>query len=161
MTVRFPLLCLIVLSSCGGSLTDEQRKKAKADIERNQIRKISDSQIMDAAFTYGRSVAAAMTGKEKQTRSSFSDSLAQRYQVKIVALHADDLNLSEKEKLILEAYTAVSDRKDFTDNVQTLSSDSMLYTRPVLKEEANGSVSLDFALGIRMSKKQIVLTIKN
>lgn len=151
----------MLFSACGGSLTEEQRKKAKADIERNQIKKISDAQITDAAFSYGRSIATLMHGKEDQVNSKFSDSLKERYRVKIVTLRLNDIHLSEKEKLILEAYAATTNHADFTDNIQTLSTDSILYTKPVLKENSNGSFLLDYALGIRMPKKEIVLSIKN
>jgi len=159
MKFRFLLFCLL-FCACGGSLTEEQRKKAKADIERNQIKKISDAQITDAAFSYGRSVAVLIAGKEELIHSKFIDSLADSHKVKIVTLRAEDTHLSEKEKLILEAYKATTNHADFTDNIQVLSADSILYTKPVLKENSNG-FSFDYALGIRMPKREIVLSIKN
>ena len=61
----------------------------------------------------------------------------------------------------MEAYASITDRADFTDNIQKLSADSILYTQPIFKESSDKSVSFDYVLGIRMPKKEIVLTIKN
>src|SRR6478735_2440329 len=116
MKVKFLLLCLL-FTACGGSLTEEQRKKAKADIERNQIKKISDAQITDAAFSYGQTVAKLMEGREDEINSKFADSLAYSFRVRIVSIRPSDIHLSEKEKLVVEAYAAVTNRADFTDNV--------------------------------------------
>jgi hypothetical protein len=160
MIVRFLSLC-ILFSACGGSLTDEQRKKAKADIERNQIKKISDAQITDAAFSYGRFVAGFLTGKEGEIKSGFGDSLANLFHVKIVALRPGDSHLSETEKRLVEAYAAITSDADFTDNIQKIDADSILYTKPIVNVNSGKSLSLDYALGIRMPKKEIVLTIKD
>jgi len=159
MKIRFLLLC--VLFSCGGSLTEEQRKKAKADIERNQIKKISDAQITDAAFSYGRSIAKLLADKGEGVNAKFIDSVSRSFHVKIVSLRESDTQLSETEKLILEAYSAVSNRTDFTDNIQKIGQDSILYTQPILKENSDKSFSFDYALGVQIPKKEIVLTIKN
>ena len=160
MNARFLLLCLL-FSACGGSLTDEQRKKAKADIERNQIMKITDAQITDAAFSYGRSIAKIITDHGEQINSTLSDSLAHSFHVKIVSLRPQDIHLSETEKLIIDAYAAISNPADFADNIQKIDPDSILYTKPILKENSDKSSAFDYALGIRMPKKEIVLTIKN
>ena len=162
MKVRFLLMCVLI-SACGGSLTEEQRKKAKADIALNQIKKISDAQITDASFAYGRAIAKEIADQNNALNmtSPFLDSLAQSFHVKIVSLRATDTLLSEKEKLVVEAYESITDRADFTDNIQKLSADSILYTQPIFKESSDKSVSLDYVLGIRMPKKEIVLTINN
>ena len=153
------LLLSIFLSACGGSLTDEQRKKAKESIALNQIKKITDSEITAAAFTYGRTIANQVAAKNP--RPGFIDSLAASYHVKILLLKPGDTYLSDKEKLIMEAYASVTNKSDFSDNIQKISADSILYTQPILKENPDGSFFFDHALGIRMPKKEIVLSIKN
>ena len=160
MKIWFLLLC-ILFSACGGSLTEEQRKKAKADIERNQIKKISDAQITDAAFSMGRNIAKLMTENGAAINTNFSDSLSRSLHVEIVSLQPGNIHLSETEKLILEAYVDITNRSDFTDNIQKIGQDSILYTQPILKENSDKSVTFDYALGILMPKKEIVLTIKN
>lgn len=158
--MKFKLIVLcILLAACNGSLTDEQRKKAKLDIARNQIRKISDSQITEAAFTYGRAVDQSLT--KNSSNVAYRDSLEQASHVKIVFLRIGDAHLSEKEQSILDAYAAITNKADFSDNIQKLNADSILYTKPFLKESPGGSLVFDYALGVRIPKKEIVLSIKN
>jgi len=47
-----------------------------------------------------------------------------------------------------------------SDNIQKIGPDSLLYTKPIMREHPDGSTEFMKALGIRMTRKQIVLTIK-
>src|SRR6267142_2243523 len=56
----FIALALIVLVGCGGTLSEEQRKKLREGMERNIIKKVSDAQLTEAAFDVGRTLAAVI-----------------------------------------------------------------------------------------------------
>lgn len=154
---RFLFLTLM-LSSCGGSLTDEQRKKVKEDMESHSLRKVSDAEITESAFNLGRSFAAALE-KAPLDNSKIIDSLQQNFHVKITPLQSGDSMLMEIEKQIVEAYITGSGKVQLNDNVQRLGTDSILYTKPILKEMPDKSVQFLYALGIRIPKKEIILSI--
>ncbi len=126
-------------------------------MENSEIKKITDSQITEAAFQYGRQVAVIIEKKDKTlTNQSFLDSVGQVFQVEIVALQAGNKTLRGVEKQLLEAYQTDANA---SDNIQKMGIDSLLYTKPFTREHPDGSTEFTKALGIRMTKKQIVLTI--
>lgn len=129
-------------------------------MELSTIRKVSDAQITEAAFAMGRSLAAIIE-KSSLDKARFIDSLQQEHKIKIYALQAGDAMLLEIEKQIVEAYTTGSGNVHLDDNVQRLGADSLLYTKPVMKSLPDGSIQFSYALGIRLPKKQVVLSIKD
>lgn len=152
---------LLILSflwmSCTGSLTDDQRKRMKENMEQNEIKKVTESQIMDAAFQYGRQVASLVEKRDKTlSNTQFLDSLSKVYQVEIISLQSSNMMLRTIEKQILEAYQTAAG----TENVQKMGPDSLLYTKPFVREHPDGSTEFLKAVGIRMTKKQIVSSIK-
>lgn len=143
--------------SCTGSLTDDQRKRMKENMEQNEIKKVTESQIMDAAFQYGRQVASLVEKRDKTlSNTQLLDSLSQVYQVEIISLQASNTTLRAIEKQILEAYQTASG----SDNVQLMGPDSLVYTKPFVREHPDGSTEFLKAVGVRMTKKQIVSAIK-
>ena len=148
------MIVLMILTSCGGKLTDEQRKKLKEGMENQKIRKISEARITDAAFVMGRSIV-------RQLGEVSGASLEKIAAVKIRQLRDDDKTLSGIEKQITEAYAAGASSGEVGDNVQRLGQDSLLYTKPVLTERPDGSHEFNYAIGIRMSRKQVVSSIKD
>lgn len=152
-------LILLLASSCGGSLTTEQRKKIRESIEQGQIKKVSEAEISEAAFSLGISIADFLIQKDPGlTNRTRIDSVGERHQVKIVFLSAAD-SLSNIEKQIIEAYEEGVGHNPAVDNIQKIGNDSILFTRPIIKS-VNGISAFEKALAIRMSKKQIVLSIK-
>jgi hypothetical protein len=149
-------LLLFLISSCTGSLTEDQRKKIKEDMAMNEIKKVTEAEVTEAAIRYGQQIATVV-GKGDKTLSNkpFLDSLSQVYQVEIVALQESNPKLRAIEKQILEAYSSGQG----SDNIQKMGSDSLLYTKPITREHPDGSTEFIKALGIRMTRKQIVLTI--
>ena len=65
------IFLVVVLIACGGSLTDEQRKRMLEASEQQAIVKVTDAEITEAAFSKGRAV---MTGL---TSLAVTDSIAQ------------------------------------------------------------------------------------
>lgn len=154
--MKYGLPLLLIAISCTGSLTDEQRKKMRENMELNEIKKVTEAQITDAAFQLGRQVAVEVSKVDKTlTNPDALDSIAQVYQVEIIRLHVGNENLRMVERQILEAYQAAAG----SDNIQKLGPDSLLYTKPLWREHPDGSTEFLKALGVRMTRKQIVTAI--
>ena len=154
------LLAFVVLVACGGTLSEEQRKKFKEGMELNTIKKVSDAQLTEAAFEMGRTLAATIEKSSINDKKRI-DSLQEAYKIRILLLQPGDSMLLELERQIVEAYTAGSNQVTLNDNIQSLGTDSLLYTKPVMKELPDGSVQFSYALGIHLSKRQVVLSIKD
>ena len=126
-------------------------------MESSEIKKVTEAQITEAAFQYGRQVATIVEKKDKTlTNQSFLDSVSQVFNVEIISLQAENNSLRAVEKLLLEAYQTDAQA---LDNIQKMGSDSLLYTKPFTREHPDGSAEFSKALGIRMTKKQVILTI--
>src|SRR6185295_7826554 len=91
-SMRFYIfLSFLTLCSCGGSLSSDQRKKIRANMEAKSIKKISDVELTEAAFNYGRSLAKTIELKDKSlTNQTFLDSLSKAFEVQIFSMHAKD-----------------------------------------------------------------------
>jgi hypothetical protein len=146
----FFFLCFV---QCGGQLTDDQRKRLKEGMLLHELKKVSDVEITEAAFQIGRNASDSF---EKNGADSLRDAL----QLKISRLHPGDSGLTSLEKQILDAYAEASETELF-DNLQRLGSDSLLYTKPVLKKLPNGLNRLDYVLAIQIPKKSVILSIKD
>lgn len=151
------LLVVVILNSCTGSLSDEQKKRIKESMEQGEIKKVSEAQITETAFIYGRHVADLIDEKDKAlTNTVLLDSLSHSFQVEIIVLHKENLNLRGVERQLLDAYM---NGGESNDNVQKMGVDSLLYTKPILRENPDGSTEFLKAIGIRMTRKQVVLSI--
>lgn len=141
--------------SCGGSLNDEQRKKMREARELNSIKKVSDAEIQEAAFAYGRELMGLIeAGLDK-------DSLEVSRKVDVRWLEIGSTEGSEIERQVIDAYlTSMMLGTALADNVQRLGSDSLLYTKPVVVDLPEGAVEVKGTWNIRMSKKQVILSIQ-
>jgi hypothetical protein len=151
------LLLFVLLTACGGRLSDEQRRKLREGMELNTIRKVSDAELTEAAFALGRSVSEAIDNIPIGDRRRI-DSVEGHYHVRIRALQAGDSLLLALEKQLVEAYT--SSAGQVSDDVQRLGADSLLYTKPVMKSTPDGAMEFRYALGIRLPVREVVLSIR-
>ncbi len=152
-------LIVLFLVACTGSLSDEQRKRIKQSMEEGEIKKVSEAQITEAAFTFGRNLSSVVEKQDDAlTNQAFLDSLSSAYQVEIISLQHENKSLRNVERQVMEAYT---ESNESNDNIQKMGTDSLLYTKPILRENPDGSTKFLKALGIRMTRKQIVLSIKD
>jgi len=152
------LFSALVWISCTGTLSDNQRKKIKEEMTNSEIKKVTESEITEAAFKYGRQIASIIEKSDKTiTNKSLLDSLAIAYNVEILALQSSNESLRNVEKLLLEAYQT---NTQSSDNIQKMGNDTLIYTKPLMREHPDGSTEFLKALGIRMLKKQLILTIK-
>lgn len=155
--MRYLIILGVMVSSCTGTLTDEQRKKMKENMAQGEIKKVTESEITDATYTWGRKLASAIEKKDRLlTNNTFLDSLAQAEGVEIIALQTSSEGLRVIEKQLLEAYTSSAGG----ENVQKMGTDSLLYTKPVFRAHPDGSTEFLKAIAIRFTRKQIVLSIK-
>ena len=156
-------LLIIFLAACQGSLSDEQRKKIREEIQSSKIKKVSESDITEAAFARGRSII--------RTIESFSgdsvriDSLLKAAQGKIRWVVPGQSNVHETEQQLIEAYisSATGGQQDNVQKIRTATaeSDSLLYSKPIVSKSPDGSDRLEGVWNVWLSKKEIVLSIDN
>lgn len=147
--------------SCGGSLTPEQREKARKAIEEGKIKRITPAQLAEAALNFGKSIAGSLYSIDPfLSNPVFIDSVSQANQVVIYALRPGMSGLSKEESSIADAYQSQGDITGAGENIQRLADDSLLFTIPVGKERPDGSRPFSHAIAIKMSVKQVVLSIE-
>ncbi len=150
------LLILLVLSlfACGGSLTDEQRKRMLEASELQAIVKVTDAEITEAAFAKGRTVMEGLTSPSEL------DSLEKVAAVKIHWLEPGAAHGLEIEQQLIDAYiNSVIEGTSLQDNVQKIGTDSMLYTKAIILTRPDSSVEVKGTWNIWMSKKQLILSM--
>ena len=118
--------------------------------------------MTEASFAMGRSITVLIEKKDRYlTNRNFLDSLENVFSVEIISMLPGDSTSRAVENQIIEAYIAGTGKVELSDNIQKLGKDSILYTKPILKDRTDGSVEFTKALGIRMAKKEIVRSIKD
>lgn len=156
MKYILPVL-FIIMTSCTASLTEDQKKELKEGMKANEIVKISQAEITEAAFSYGRLIAAEVK-KIPDIRNSKIDEIEENYHVTVFPLAPGDSLLLTIEQQLIEAYTSAKST-ELSDNIQKIGKDSLLYTAPIMSTLPDGSTQFEYALGIRMSVKQVILSI--
>lgn len=144
----------VVLLACGGSLTDEQRKKMKEASEQQAIVKVTEAEITEAAFEKGRSVMQALTSPAS------ADSVSKAANVRVHWLAPGTADAIEIERQLIEAYiNSVIEGVPLQDNVQEMGTDSMLYTKAIVLTRPDSSIEVKGTWNIWMSKKQLILSM--
>jgi len=154
MRIPFFLVILAVLSACGGSLSDEQRRKIREDMKQHQIVRISDAEITAAAFENGRAVINIVNKNDQR----LSDSLRRYCTIRWIIPGSKDAR--EIENQLIEAYLESSINGGMEDNVQKVGTDSLLYTKPVTEKLADGSENVKGMWCVQVSKKQLILAMR-
>jgi hypothetical protein len=153
---------MFVITACGGSLSDEQRKQMRENMEAGEIKKVTDAELTEAAFELGRMISGTLAQRDPDLKdASLIDSLEQELHVEILLLQPSDTMLAIVEQQIIEAYTSGSGVVELTDNVQRMGGDTLLYTKPILRELPDGTSAFEHALGIRLPVKSVVLSIQD
>lgn len=146
------ILLVLCLFGCGGSLTEEQRKKLKEGRELQSIVKITEAEIMEAAFAKGRVLV------DELSSPSLADQVAKSRGVKIHWLEPGAKNALEIEQQLIDAYiNSVMEGVPLRDNVQNMGADSILYTKPVVVTNPDSSIIVKGTWNIWISKKQLIL----
>jgi uncharacterized membrane protein len=166
--VRFlpKLACAFVvflLAACGGSLSEEQRKKLHEGMEDHKITQVSDTEIVTAAMDEGRSVFDAL--EKSKFDGPVSLRLARERKVKIRFIAPGSGDALEVENQIIQAYIVGAVTGATQDNIQKLRSgtatslqdyDTLLYSRPVVTSQPDGSVNVEGVWNIYVAKRDIV-----
>ena len=161
MKYAIPLF-LLLLSGCQGKLTEEQKAEMRKGIKAHEIKKITEAEITEAAFNLGRKISEEIDPGYLQFPDN--DKIRQiesTYHVVVRPLQAGDSLLLGIERMIIDAYTSSDGTLKLTDNIQKLGTDSLLYTKPMVTEREDGPTTFNYALGIRMSTKQVILSTDN
>ncbi|MBS1682267.1 MAG: hypothetical protein JST48_11190 [Bacteroidetes bacterium] len=151
----FFILFLLSLFSCGRPLSSEQRKQISENMQAGAIKKISDAELTQAGFDYGKTVASLI---QNGNNSTVVDSVENKFNVEIIFLQAGARGLRLVEQQILDAYLATNDI-NLRENIQRMGKDSLLYTKPLVKERPDGSGEFVRAIGVRMAKKTVILSM--
>ncbi|MBS1491692.1 MAG: hypothetical protein JSS93_14285 [Bacteroidetes bacterium] len=156
----FIFLIALTFISCGGSLSNEQRRRIKESMKEGEIKRVSDADLTEAAFSYARIIATSLESKPGRINDKkFLDSLGNTFSVQISFLDPTNEMLKGVEKALIEAYTTDASAS-LPDNIQKVGHDSLLYTKPFMHERPDGSQEFVKALAIRVSKKQVIRSMK-
>lgn len=158
---KIALISLVVLMSCGGSLSEDQRKRLHEGMEQQKIVKISDSEIVSAAMEQGR---AFYTAIEKVSFDSTKiDSIAKVFNVKVIQLDINNANAKAMEKELLDAYISAAATGDLPENIQKIKMpnetdyDSLIYSKPIVKVTKDGVENVTGIWNIYLAKKQVII----
>lgn len=156
------LVVAMLLSGCGGKLSDEQRKKMKEGMEQQKIVKLSDADITTAAMNRGREVFEQL--EQVHFDSSKVDSVAAAYQVRIKWLVPGKVTGASLEQQLIDAYITGMATGSLQENIQKIHApgdpetyDSLVYSKPVVSPMPDGVENLEGIWNIYLSRKQIVL----
>jgi hypothetical protein len=156
------LIVLLLATACGGNLSDEQRKKLRDRMKQDEIKHVTEGELMAAALAYGRSVSSILEKRDPSlVNKSLVDSLESAFDSKISSIQPGDSLLLAVESQLIEAYTSSAGSVGAIDDVQKLGNDSLIYTKPIMHERPDGSVEFMRALSIHMPVKKVVLSIED
>ena len=149
------ILGVIICTSCGGSLSNEQREEMKEARSKQEIRKVTEAELMEASINQGRDLVRKAKGLIRN--SNGPDSTYQIDQMKVRWLKAGTSNALEVEKQIIEAYIISAINGELPDNIQFLGEDSLLYTQPVVEKLPDGAIEVKGMWSITFSRKDVIL----
>lgn len=161
--IAYMVLLAVLFYSCGGSLSDEQRKKLKEGIEDTKITQISDAEIVTAAMEEGRSILNSL--EKAAFATDASERIAREKKVKLRYITPGTGDALEVENQIIQAYVVGSVTGATQDNIQKLRSgtatnlhdyDTLLYSHPIVTSQPDGSINVEGVWNIYLAKREIV-----
>ncbi len=154
------IIISIVCWACGGKLSEEERQKLHEGMATQDIKRVTDADLQEATIVYAKSVLIDVLKIDKYlNQKSRIDSIAAQHHVRIYSLIPNDSTLREIETQLIEAYIAGADTGLAGDNLQKAGEDSLLYTAPIFKNRPDGSQQFSHAIGIKVAKKTVVLSM--
>jgi hypothetical protein len=149
------VISFALFTACGGSLSDEQRRQMREASEQQAIMKVTEAEILDAAFAKGRSVMTRLTENNPDTSKVSTEEI-----VRIHWLAPGKAHGLEIEQQLIEAYlNSLLTGTPLQDNVQKIGEDSLLYTNPVVITRADSSIEIKGTWNIWMSKRELILAM--
>ena len=157
MIKKFSLIFIMILVSCGGKVSDEQRKQMLEARKRQAITKVTDAEIMESAFSFGKQV---LEGVGQDVDEKGLTELENKFKVKINWLEPGKGTATKIEQQLIDAYiNGVTSGKIQFDNVQRIGNDSLLYTKADVVEKADGSIEVKGTWNVWISKKELILAM--
>jgi hypothetical protein len=151
------VIFIVILASCGGKVSEEQRKQMLDARKRQAIVKITDAEITEMAFAYGKEVMQTI---KPNTEKRNLEELERNFKVKINWLEPGSATSKEIEQQLIDAYiTGVISGTNQFDNVQRVGTDSLLYTKAEVIEKPDGSLEVKGTWNIWISKKELILSM--
>ena len=149
----------LALISCGGSLSDEQRKAMREKMEINKIVRITEAELTEAAFAEGRKTVRKLDSLTSDSSRLLAYLNERQSSVRFITPDSPDAHMLEKQ--LIDAYLSDSSGAS-SDNVQKVRNqggdfDTLLYTQPVTKKLGDGREELVGVWNIWISKKELVL----
>ncbi|MEM1408208.1 MAG: hypothetical protein AAGG59_15610 [Bacteroidota bacterium] len=132
-----PMLIVSITAACNGSLSEDQRKAFREEMEDREIKKVNENEIFRKALEIGREISAKEVAPSDVRM--FSASLR------------DSLMLNETEQKITMAYAYAPDPTQVEDNIQKQGPDSLIYSKYILDQDSTGRV-----LFIKMARSKVV-----
>jgi hypothetical protein len=149
------IISLLLITACGGSLSDEQRKQMREASEQQAIIKVTDAEIMEAAFAKGRSVMSLLKDNNPDTSK-----VASQEAVEIHWLGAGKTHGLEIEQQLIDAYlNSLLSGTPLQDNVQKIGTDTLVYTNPIVLTRADSSIEIRGTWNIWIAKKELILAM--
>ncbi len=159
------IIGFLALAGCGGSLSEEQRKRLHEGMQNQEIQQITDAEIVTASLEYGRSVFRALESTKFDTLKK--DSIGAKYKVRLRWIVPGSSSSMEVEDQLIQAYVIGAETGATQDNIQKLRAnaqateyDSLLYSRPIVTPLPDGSVNVEGVWNIYVSRKEIIRTYK-
>ena len=154
------LLIGLFAIQCGGKLTPEERKKLHDGMTTQDIRRVTEAELHEAALAYAGGLMRDIEKTDPYLLNKKRvDSLARARGVLIYSLTPDKASLEQLENNLIEAYISGAAMGTAADNLQALGTDSLLFTRPVFRLHPDGSQEFTHAIAIRMAKRTVILSM--
>jgi len=158
------IACTMMLLGCGGSLSEDQRKRLHEGMEQQKIVKLTDSEILTASLERGRAIFLAL--ENVKFDGGKVDSVAGQYHARLRWITPGSPDAQEIENQLIEAYVIGAETGSTQDNIQKIhlatgaeEYDSLLYSRPVVTPMADGALNVEGVWNIYISKKDVILSV--
>lgn len=156
-------MAIVLISGCGGSLTEEQRKKLREGMEAHKIVKLSDAEITAFGLEQGRKVYQDLA--QLKFNPAKVDSLESVHKARISWVVPGGKNSKLLEQQLIEAYISEMVNGSLQENIQKIYNtetppdyDSLLYSKPVVTKMADGVENLEGVWNVYLSRKEVILT---
>lgn len=154
----------LLLTACGGALSDEQRREMREGMAQQKVMKVSDADIVAAAMEKGSNTLLALEAVQFEPTRVDSIATAQHVTAKWMVPGSPGAAGKVLESQLIEAYVlgaasgAIQDnlQKMWTDEAHT-DYDSLFYSHPMVKRLPDGSDQLEGVWNIYISRRDLIL----
>jgi hypothetical protein len=131
------------------------------EMAQHEIKKVTEPEITDAAMKLGKEIMSSV--EKLKGNPEALDSLARETKTKITWIVPGTATAELVEQQLIEAYIAGATTGTIEDNLQKLRDnegmvDSLLFT-PVVKNLPDGAVQVEGTWNIRISQKELILSM--